>query len=67
MFSLSPCDWVESTAVIEDVLTPGVTWRVKCQGSYWKAIPLEPNASFVVSDTVRIEARKGNVLVIRAM
>lgn len=50
--------------VVKAVITPGVEWRVRIHGTYWKARSALAGHNFVAGDTVKTVAREGLTLLI---
>lgn len=64
---LSPAVWqMTQEARVDTISQPGEEWRVKYQGSLWRARALGHRLHLVPGDVVYVVARRGNVLFIQA-
>lgn len=50
--------------VIKTVITPGVEWRVRIHGTYWKARSALAGYNFAAGDVVKTVAREGLTLLV---
>lgn len=54
-------------AIVEDVIQQGWQWRVKYDGTFWRAKPSRSGLVLEMGEMALVVGRQGNVLILEPM